>query len=726
MENALRNLNPQQLEAVTASDGPIMIIAGAGSGKTRVITMRIAWLIYNHVAPASILAMTFTNKAAEVMKQRVASITRAFSNGYTRIGTFHSNCSRILREEYSYCNLKRDFIIIPESDQMRLVKNILKDESLDPKKKIQPWAILEKISRAKMLLYSADDQKDAISDNIDEIAWKVRIEYDKYLSSINGVDFDDLIFDVVSLFRENPDVLQKYQERFRYLLVDEYQDTNLSQFELIKLLSSTDQNVMVVGDEDQSIYSWRGADINNILEFERHFPKAKTIRLEQNYRSTQNILSVANDIISHNNKRLGKNLFTDVRTNFPVLVMRTRREMDESTEIAETIRELVQCSACAYHDIAIFYRVNALSRTYEDALRAANVPYRVIGGMRFYDRAEIRDIIAYLQLVQNTNNNLALRRIINLPRRGIGTKGIESIAQFAEEQKISEFDVLANEIYRKQILSKKSGNEIAKFVELIMSCREMATTGSVSEILNKVINDTGYLVYLKQSAMNELEARNKEDIISELLSSVKEYEMNHQLNLEEWLERISLAQEYDNDGNDSDDKVSLMTLHAAKGLEFDYVFITALEDFVFPSPRAISSFNEDGFEEERRLFYVGITRARKHLVLSYTTSRLLYGEVHYCFPSQFISEINCDKLTPYRRSLLFDVKQTIPRNDNIIPEKTQYHGKYYVGQMVKHKLLGTGQIVEVTMGQNELLTIQFESKSKIRLISKYADLQILD
>ena len=742
-------LNPAQFEAVTIKDGPCLIIAGAGSGKTRVITRRIAWLIRDcGVRPEAIFATTFTNKAAEEMKFRVLQLTPGIHPSSLRMGTFHSQCALILRREAEHVGLSSSFVICDENDQLRAIRHVMRQKGIDSKVH-SPAQFLWQISQAKIQLLSSRDMQNMAMEEAEEQAAEVRADYDRYLSESNAVDFDDLISHTVTLFRNKPQILEYYQNRFRYILVDEYQDTNLSQFEFIHLLAAGHQNLMVVGDEDQSIYGWRGADIKNILEFQKHYPTAKVVRLEQNYRSTKKILEVANTVISNNTERLGKNLFTDDDDETPVYLLSVQRETDEAEEIAAAIRTLVDNGAYRKADIAVFYRANALSRSFEEALRHQNIDYRVVGGTRFYDRIEVRDLIAYMQLVQDTNNTLALNRILNVPRRGVGGKAMQSLYDCAVQNGINEYQVLNDSALRAGVFSGRARAEIEKFVDLVSDWQEFASVGKSSDLMRRIIEDTAYCDYLK-SGSTEMEANNRIENLDELCSGIKELEAaNPGLTLGDWLERVSLTQATDDIEGGEQGKVSLMTMHAAKGLEFDVVFLCGMEDTIFPSIRAVLDGN---LEEERRLFYVGITRARKKLVLSRSTSRMLYGQVRYNLPSKFLMELPQTMVTEYSRKGFCQDSQAecsevsgsvitakpfqtrnysrgvlpMPTHQGVSSGSVGKRAKYTVGRKVRHPILGEGLIVEVVDSAQPSITVCFNNEQTMQLLTKYAKLEVLD
>ncbi len=717
MDPILEGLNDAQRQVVTSNDGACLVIAGAGSGKTRVITTRIAWLIKTkQISASNIFAATFTNKAAEEMKMRVKLLLSDITyDGYLRIGTFHSQCAHMLRSLAPAIELRPDFIIVDENDQLRVLRGLLRREGLDDKRH-NPRQILSAISMAKMQLQSYEDmEKDAI-DAEDRLAAKIRQYYDSFLHNSNAVDFDDLIYYVVQIFHEHTDMLDSYAERYQYVLIDEYQDTNQSQFELTRLLSSYHKNVMVVGDEDQSIYSWRGADIRNILEFQKNFENAKIMRLEQNYRSTKNILRLANEVIVNNQERIGKTLYTLQTDNYPVMMMITRRETDEAKVIAQAVKRLITQTNCKPCNIAIFYRINALSRTYEDALRAENIDYKVIGGLQFYNRAEIRDIVAYLQLIHNPNNNIALRRCINVPKRGIGQKTLEVLFAHSEEKHLSAYEIItSNQLVG--ILPKGTVKKLEQFALMITGYHERVDKLKPSVLLKELLKELAFEEYLKNS-YNDIEAEGKIENVESLLSSlVESEESDSEIKLCDWLERITLAQDNEDEEKDSPDKISLMTMHAAKGLEFDVVFLPALEDGIFPGARSIA---ENRLDEERRLFYVAITRAKKILILSRSITRMLYGEIKYNMPSGFLSEINIENFEAFTEAQLCKPFITMSGNYTV---KSINRGRYNVNDKVVHPTLGNGIITDIEDTGQKLLTIKFDSGQVLQMAEKYAKIK---
>lgn len=643
MNPLLTGMNDRQAEAVQTTEGPLLIMAGAGSGKTRVLTHRIAYLIDEKlVNPWNILAITFTNKAAREMKERAFSLNPATED--CLIATFHSMCVRILRREADHIGYNRNFTIIDPSEQRTLMKRILKTLNLDPKK----WnerAILGTISNAKNDLIDEAAYVALAGDMYTEIVAKCYEMYQKELRQSEAMDFDDLIMLTLRLFDKNPDVLTYYQQRYQYIHVDEYQDTNHAQYQLVKLLASRFKNICVVGDADQSIYGWRGADMQNILDFEKDYPEAKVVLLEENYRSTKTILQAANDVIKNNRNRRPKNLWTQNADGEDIVYYRANDEQDEALFVAKTIDELSSTSDYVYRDFAVLYRTNAQSRNIEEALLKANIPYTMVGGTKFYSRKEIRDVISYLNLIANTSDNISFERVVNEPKRGVGPGTVEKIRNFAAGQEMSLLDA-SSQIMLSPVKGK-AAQAVFDFANLILNLREQLDELTVTELVELVLERTGYTEQLVAQATLESQARIEN--IEEFLSVTKNFDEDSENDTEEtsldrlsrFLNDLALIADTD-DGDQESSEVTLMTLHAAKGLEFPVVFIIGMEENVFPLSRAAE--DEDELEEERRLAYVGITRAEKVLFLTNANSRLLYGKTNYNRPTRFLNEISSSLL----------------------------------------------------------------------------------
>ena len=635
-------MNDRQAEAVQTTEGPLLIMAGAGSGKTRVLTHRIAYLIDEKmVNPWNILAITFTNKAAREMKERAAALNPATQD--CLIATFHSMCVRILRREADHIGYNRNFTIVDPGEQRTLMKRILKNLNLDPKK----WnerAILGTISNAKNDLIDEVAYANMAGDMYTEIVAKCYTAYQKELRQSEAMDFDDLIMLTLRLFDQNPDVLTYYQQRYQYIHVDEYQDTNHAQYQLVKLLASRFKNICVVGDADQSIYGWRGADMQNILDFEKDYPEAKVVLLEENYRSTKTILRAANEVIRNNRNRRPKNLWTQNEDGEEIVYYRANDEQDEALFVARTINQLSR-EGYSHKDFAVLYRTNAQSRTIEEALLKSNIPYTMVGGTKFYSRKEIRDIIAYLNLIANPSDNISYERVVNEPKRGVGPGTVDKIRNFAATQEISLLDASANIMLSP--VKGKAAQAVYEFGNLILDLRDRLDDYSVTELVELVLKKTGYSAALAAQATLESQARIEN--IEEFLSVTKNFDENPDNPADEsgldklsrFLNDLALIADTD-DGDQESSEVTLMTLHAAKGLEFPVVFLVGMEENVFPLSRA--SEDEDELEEERRLAYVGITRAEKILYLTNANSRLLYGRTNYNQPTRFLREISSDLL----------------------------------------------------------------------------------
>lgn len=642
MNPLLNGMNDRQAEAVQTTEGPLLIMAGAGSGKTRVLTHRIAYLIDEKmVNPWNILAITFTNKAAREMKERAAALNPATQD--CLIATFHSMCVRILRREADHIGYNRNFTIVDPGEQRTLMKRILKSLNLDPKK----WnerAILGTISNAKNDLIDEVAYANMAGDMYTEIVAKCYTAYQKELRQSEAMDFDDLIMLTLRLFDKNPDVLTYYQQRYQYIHVDEYQDTNHAQYQLVKLLASRFKNICVVGDADQSIYGWRGADMQNILDFEKDYPEAKVVLLEENYRSTKTILQAANEVIRNNRNRRPKNLWTQNEDGEEIVYYRANDEQDEALFVARTIDQLSR-EGYSHKDFAVLYRTNAQSRTVEEALLKSNIPYTMVGGTKFYSRKEIRDVISYLNLIANPSDNISYERVVNEPKRGVGPGTVEKIRDFASSQEISLLDASANIMLSP--VKGKAAQAVYEFANLILDLRDRLDDYSVTELVELVLKKTGYSAALAAQATLESQARIEN--IEEFLSVTKNFDENPDNPADEsgldklsrFLNDLALIADTD-DGDQESSEVTLMTLHAAKGLEFPVVFLVGMEENVFPLSRA--SEDEDELEEERRLAYVGITRAEKILYLTNANSRLLYGRTNYNQPTRFLREISSDLL----------------------------------------------------------------------------------
>jgi ATP-dependent DNA helicase pcrA len=729
MENymEINKLNEMQHRAVTTTDGAILILAGAGSGKTRVITNKIAYLIEEkNVNPYNILAITFTNKAAKEMLSRVEEMIGEDSRRVW-ISTFHAFCSKVLRIEAHHLDYDNNFTIYDTTDKQTLIKNCM--DALDySKQSISPSLIASEISKAKDSMIDANEYENTYeSDYIGSKIAKVYSLYQQELKKNNAMDFDDLIYNCIRLFKEHKDVLEKYQFKFKYIMVDEYQDTNYSQYLLIKMLSGMHKNICVVGDDDQSIYTWRGADIRNILEFEKDFDNVLQIKLEQNYRSTSNIINAAHSVIRKNNERKEKKIWTDANDGEKIKLYSATSERDESNYVATNIRKMVAELGYDYKDFAVLYRANSLSRTYEEAFMKYGIPYKIFGGLKFYDRMEIKDILAYFRIIDNKFDDISLKRIINVPKRSIGTKTIEKIEAYARENNMSILDAMdeVDDI----VSTTKTRESVKKFKLLISSLKALANVLPVSELLDKVLENTNYKkLYLEEKSV---ENQSRLENIEELKSVVKEFELNSEdKTLSAFLQNATLSTDMD-EKIKNDNYVSLMTIHSSKGLEFRAVFLVALEEDIFPSSRSI--LEESKLEEERRLCYVAITRAKEKLFMTRSTMRLLYGKTNCNIVSRFVGEIDTNFIESDNRD---PIQKKIPEEKESYSLYQKYVEKYKlinekkkdapqelsVGVKVSHKTFGVGTVVGKTGGK---FTIAFDKVGVKTIDTTVVKLQVL-
>ncbi len=745
MINVLSGLNPQQKAAVEALNGPVLIFAGAGSGKTRVLTHRIANLIQSGVAqPHEILSVTFTNKAAGEMRERIRQIL-GDHNSHVNMGTFHSICARMLRREALYIGYEQNFSIYDDSDGQLVVKKIMKDLGISSDY-IKPNSVFYGIKQYKSQMIFPDEAADLALSSADDRVAKVYALYEKELKRSSAMDFDDLLLKPLELFEKNPHILKKYQDQFKYILVDEYQDTNKAQFLFVEALSHTHKNLCVVGDDDQSIYGWRGADIGNILDFKEHFPGAQTFTLEQNYRSTKTILAAASAVVSHNKKREVKELFTEGEEGAIIKVLDGRNEMDEGKLIVDEIQTVCRGNGHGFHDIALLYRTNAQSRPLEDVLRRNGIPYQIIGGTKFYDRMEVKDILGYFRLIVNPLDNVSFMRVINKPTRGIGKTSQEAINAFATNQGISLFSAAtrAQEIN----LPARAFNRVIDFVKLISKYSALLSEFNLDEWTRAFVDELGFVKLFKEEATAESETRL--DNIYELLSAISEYAGSvDEPSLGGYMEEVALLTDIDKYNSDQQ-QVTLMTLHSAKGLEFPVVFLTGMEDGLFPLQRSIDE--PESLEEERRLFYVGLTRAMERAYLSGAQMRQRYGETMYSRPSRFLDEIPTHLLEygtrtisdyspkEYRRKTNTKVTRTKAKTTKPAPKKRSASlqralgtlnqreaGVYEPGMDVGHKIFGKGKILNVEgAGPEAKVTVMFQGNVKKKLIAKFANLDIED
>jgi DNA helicase II / ATP-dependent DNA helicase PcrA len=714
-ETYLADLNPAQREAVLTTDGPLLVIAGAGSGKTRVLTHRVAHLLAAHgVKPNEILAITFTNKAAAEMKERVernlGPIARAIW-----IMTFHSACGRMLRSEAERLGYKSNFTIYDQADQVRLVKQCLEELERDPKRFV-PRGIHSQISNAKNQLIGPDEYASRVASFYDQTVADVYTLYQRRMFASNAVDFDDMLMLTVDVLQRFPEARKKWANAFRYVMVDEYQDTNHAQYVLLQCLTDVSKNIMAVGDPDQSVYGFRGADIRNILDFEKDFPNTKVIPLEQNYRSTNTILQAANNVISHNRERKEKNLWSDLGEGEPVRVVEVEDEHGEARFVAVEIAARIEEGYSA-REIAVVYRTNAQSRVLEDILVRQGIAYQVIGGPRFYERAEIKDLIAYLQVIDNPADAVSLMRIANRPRRGIGDTSIARLVAYADGLGTSLWEAMRH--VEEAGLASASGKAVTQFRNVMESLMATASDADVGTIVEAVLDRTGYLESLE--AERTIEARGRIENLEELVGVAREYDAGEgERSLSGFLQEISLYSDQDALRGDEEDggQVTLMTLHNAKGLEFRAVFMIGVEEGIFPHARSIE---ENSLEEERRLAYVGMTRAKERLVLTHALRRNLYGRSDANLPSRFLDElpsigVERERLRPTSWSGYGSRVQQeyAPRTD--IPDLS-------TGDTVRHQTLGTGIVTRIEPGS--VVTVRFEDGSERRLMLEYAPLERL-
>ncbi len=673
----LDTLNPKQKEAVTATDGPLLILAGAGSGKTRVLVHRIAYLIDNKgVNPWNILAITFTNKAAEEMRNRVDALIGQGADSIW-VSTFHSMCVRILRRHIDLLGFDSNFTIYDTDDSKSVMKEIFKRLNIDPKY-LKEKTVLNVISSAKDELISPEEyEKNSSGDYRQELLARLYKEYDDSLKKANALDFDDLIVRTVELFKKAPQVLDNYQERFRYIMVDEYQDTNTAQFELVSLLAGKYRNLCVVGDDDQSIYKFRGANISNILDYEKVYPEAKVVKLEQNYRSTQNILDAANAVIANNNARKSKSLWTDKGAGNRIHLRQLENAYEEAQYIANDIAKAVKKGEVKYGDNAILYRTNAQSRVLEEAFVREGMPYNIVGGVNFYSRKEIKDILAYLKTIDNAADDLAVKRIINVPKRSIGQTTVNKVSEYAQAKGISFFAAL-NEAEQIHGLGK-TASKLISFVNMIRVFRSENEMFGIKLLIENIIETTGYVKELEES--DEDDAQDRIENINELISKAAAYdEEQPEGSLSDFLSEVSLVADIDS-LDDGDDKVLLMTLHGAKGLEFKRVYIAGAEEGVFPGMATIYDEDPTAIEEERRLAYVGITRAKDELTILYARMRMIRGEMQYNSVSRFVKEIPQELLDDKPsggRTLQYD-GQMLNGYDEDSYERSSFKSKPYGG-----------------------------------------------
>lgn len=739
----LEILNEPQRIATTTTEGPLLLLAGAGSGKTRVLTHRIAYLIEEQgVNPYNILAITFTNKAAEEMRERVDRIV-TYGAESVWVSTFHALCVRILRRYIGELDYESNFTIYDTDDQKALIKNCLKKLNMDPKQYPEKMMMAE-ISKAKEQFVSVSDYDRNASGQYRKMQIaRVYAEYQKQLKQNNALDFDDLLYKTVELFQFHPEILDNYQERFRYIMVDEYQDTNHIQFLLIKQLARKYRNLCVVGDDDQSIYKFRGANIYNILNFEEEYPEAKVIKLEQNYRSTKNILKAANGVISNNEGRKVKALWTELPEGDKVHFSLYDTEYNEAEHVVRKIARQHNEDGISYNEFAILYRTNAQSRIFEEKLLMRNIPYQIVGGQNFYGRREVKDMISYLKIVNSGRDDLAVRRVINVPKRGIGAASVDKVQDYADQFGIGLFEAMerANDVPG----LSRAVSKIEGFVDLIMELRNFLDKGAfLSELYDEILDRTGYWDELLKEGTDEAEGRMEN--LTELKNKIVKYEEEAEHpDLSELLEEIALVAEIDS-LDAFEDKVLLMTLHSAKGLEFPTVFLGGMEERLFPSGMALNSEDPDAVEEERRLCYVGITRAKEALYLSAARQRMMHGSTNYNPVSRFVKEIPEDVISmngeggfAIRRQneALQVARESLANRSASVTQKPfqkPAFGKefkiepitidYQVGDTVRHVKFGTGVVVELVKGGKDYeVTVDFETAGRKRMFASFAKLK---
>lgn len=733
MNNMLDKLNERQKEAVLATEGPVLVLAGAGSGKTTVLVNRIAYMISEkHIRPWNILAITFTNKAAREMKDRIERLLGDTAKDMW-IGTFHSVCVRILRSCIDLLGYSRDFVIYDTADTKTLMKECLRELDID-EKSFPVRNVLSIISNAKNDLMDAATFENVYKNDYRmSIIAKIYYRYQTKLRKNNAVDFDDIILNTVKILSENPDVLSKYQDKFQYILVDEYQDTNNSQYLLINLLAQANRNLCVVGDDDQSIYKFRGANIGNILNFEDDYSDVQKITLDQNYRSTQNILDAANSVISNNKGRMGKSLWTSNGDGNKVFVYTGTNEYDEARYIARQIKKHFDEQG-SFSDCAILYRTNAQSRVIEEMLMREAVPYKVLSGLRFYDRKEIKDIIAYLRVVYNPNDDVSLARIINEPKRKIGNATLEKARNIAREKETSLYDVISHADDYPEF--KTAIKKLLSFSEIIKSLIKLKDTVTIEDLTGRILNDTGYMPALVME--DTTESKTRIENLGEFISVITEFEKNEETGntLGEFLENISLVSDIDG-YDENEDSAVLMTIHSAKGLEFPIVFLSGLEEGLFPGMRSMES--DDDIEEERRLCYVAITRAKEQLYITKTISRTIHGKTMPTTASRFFKEIPVEYLEDKTtlQPKVAKVMQDLGVRNAAAPKKEVYmtkgfgssvkssgstdYSKFKAGDAVEHRTFGRGEILKATpCGNDCILEIQFESIGFKRLMAAFA------
>ena len=718
---SLKNLNKTQLLAVKAIDGPVLIFAGAGSGKTRVLTHKMYYLIKeNHYKPENILSVTFTNKAAKEMKERVMGLLKTKDLPIT-IGTFHSVCARLLRIEAKHLKISPHFAIYDVQDQRELLKVVLKNLNI-PKEQLTPNNARNQISYLKNKMITPSSQLRKARTILEKKIVEVYTEYQKCLKDNDALDFDDLLLKPLELFDDHPKILAKYQKKWQYILVDEYQDTNRPQFLFLTKLAEKNMQISVVGDDDQSIYGWRGADVTNILDFEKNFPSCRIFTLEKNYRSTQQILNAATAVVTHNDIRAQKTLIAENGSGELLGLIETRDELEEADAIISALEKEIKLNKRTFSQFAVLYRTNAQSRALEDSFRRMGIPYNLVGSMRFYDRKEVKDVLAYLRLVINLKDTISLRRIINFPPRGIGMKTMDKCVSQAEKDKIELFYVLAKadqlSIRGKQSVSLKA------FYDIIIKYNSLRNKLSANELSRSLIEEAGILGKFKRS--KDIEDKERYENVTELLNSIDDFcSRKPNANLSDFLEEVSLLSDIDH-WNDSDNRVTLMTVHSSKGLEFPVVFIAGLDDGLFPLYATLE--NKKELEEERRLFYVALTRAQDRVLLLYATNRRrMGGENIMGMPSRFIGEIPpeyIDRIEFQSALTRRVVRGPLKKNTRVTVTRTvTTFDDFKAGDLVEHSIFGMGKIMVLSgTGENQRVGVVFKDGTKKKLIVKYANL----
>ncbi|MGE0761691.1 MAG: ATP-dependent helicase [Bdellovibrionales bacterium] len=773
LERVRQELNPPQLEAVAHVHGPILILAGAGSGKTRVLTYRIANLIASgEAAPQQILAVTFTNKAAREMEHRILALLKNLGIPVYEqmwVSTFHSICARILRQEITRLGYQPFFTIYDDTDQLSILKKIIHAMNLNDKI-YAPKMFQARIDEAKRLGMTPADLQKRPRFFMDDKVLPVFAAYENEMKKANALDFGDLLLKTYELFRDHPDIRERFAEQFQYIMVDEYQDTNHIQYLLVKLLSQSHRNLCVVGDEDQSIYSWRGADIQNILDFERDFPECKVVKLEENYRSTKAIVSAATAVIKNNSQRKDKTLFTQNEAGEKIVIYESSNEYEEARFVAQKIEQLMREKNYNRKDFAIFYRTNAQSRVIEDLMRSHSLPYRLVGGVKFYERMEIKDILGYLKALLNPTDEVALKRIINTPARGVGKTTVETIENTARTQNLDFFTAI-RATAEQRLVNSGAAKKIRSFADLMDSLRQDLATKALSEIYIEILDKTQYVQRLKEEGTPESESRIQN--LEEMQNAIRQFEEERgdEATLQNFLEEIALVTDLDK-MDESQDFITLMTLHISKGLEFPVVFIVGCEEGLFPSSRAIDEASEEGLEEERRLAYVGMTRARQRLFMTHTRIRRVWGQEQQHPPSRFLNELPrefvqvesqiqrpkfLDKYAGYSAggaepryssagvttSFADRVKQRrgeqsqgdefdqMPDYENFsdTPGPSTSGGgpqAYVKGMRVRHPTFGAGSIFQVEgSGDEQKISVVFSDRTFKKFVAKYARLEII-